>query len=93
MSAILDHPDVDERVDLEQLISWNEQVVCTSRSLHDCTTAATHRATSTVPCPDPIKGVFWCRSRYALHLTLIRQPVNCTYCQRDITVCWRIQPV
>lgn len=93
MTAVLDHPDVDEQIDLTELISWDEEVVCTSRTDHLCTIQATHRTTSTLPCPDPIKGVFWCFARYRMHMALIRGPYNCRFCSRDISVCWRVHPV
>lgn len=93
----MSHTDggVLEQVDLSTLINWDDQVVCTSRSQHECSKEATHLAACTSPCPDPVGRVFWCLSRYNLHLYLSepRFHVTCTFCKRMTHTCWAVRPI
>lgn len=100
MSTVIDEPRIAEPAtadltdyDFLSLINWDEELACTSRSEHPCSSTAAYRARSTAPCTDPVNSVFWCQRRFDLHLVLIRGPVNCHFCSRDITVCWDIVPI
>lgn len=83
--------EADARVDLSDLPSLEDIVRCSSRSPHDCSVVAVFRSTSTHPCPDPVRTVFWCLARYQKHQVWTRSEVNCHWCQRDVRICWRIQ--
>lgn len=94
MSALLDHPDTVEQIDLTTITDWDDLAVCTSRSQHNCSTDATHTSRSTVPCPDPVTQVLWCDSRYRMHLAYAKHDsANCTYCHRPTTTCWIVNPI
>jgi hypothetical protein len=91
MGEVLEAEKLLELTDLPSLDSF---VQCTSRQGHNCQVEAKYRSISTRPCPDPVRHVFWCESRYKRYLADLKNDGNqCVYCKRRIDVCWDVSPL
>lgn len=81
---------LEEQLDLTELPSLEDIVLCTSRSEHPCTIEARFRSVSTQPCPDPAHLVLWCLGRYLRYLSAQKDDPNCHFCKRAANVCWHV---
>jgi hypothetical protein len=84
-------PETEEDIDLEGL--FDQDLNCTSRSVHPCSRLATHVVRAKAPCPDSVNTIYWCDSRLKLHLSRSLEHYVCSFCGISMFECWTIRPI